>query len=1060
MRAASGMVKVMDFGLAKSTETDLSMDITAAGRSILTPYYASIEQIRGQKNIDIRSDICSLGATLYHLVTGQFPFPGETPGEVMLKHAEQPVPDPRAARPELSVNLSRVLMKCMAKDPEDRYGEPGALLADLEAVAAGETPSVIAEAIAAQASARRSKAAQQREAPNDARPAKGYREAGKRKPVLPVAVAVGVAVAILVGAFVLMRSRGGDGTGTDSKGTATEKGGTKTTVPVKGETKAERMFKLAQSYANENPDEFDKILQAYELVLKQSPTGEIKTRVQEAIADCNREKAANEEIGKLEFEAQSLMGHQKYAEALKLFEQPPETVKETEVFRRRMSRLRMEIETRSRTEVSRFRSEADIAAKENVYSRAKQLYEEALAVAIPDDRPEIEKAIEAMAKLEAERNATLGAEQERKEEQAFQEVSRKLAELVAKRQYAEAEAACDQEAAKAGSGAVKEAVARLQADIKRLNDFWGHIDAYAQGTVGKTLVVERTSGTVTKVKDGSLFLEAQEKEVEFKVISLPLAKIRELVSKGVEEKQQAEAYAGLGLVHLYENEPADAAKLLQQAERAGADVSPYLARAEAALRERQGTQAKVAFDALVAEYEKKDWDVVARLFGQFRESFAGSEVATSQAAKLKEIEAEMEALAALDKVRAAKRFKKQDEALKLVTALLQQYPKSRVVESNREEIDKTLAWAESGDISPSLFAARKARIAKDGKTELLYEFEEITEFSGDWVNRDGVFPYGGRVHFGCYQGSTSGRGCFLRYVLHGDVEFKFDIRFIGDPPHCIVQVYGDYLILDGDRFALRKEMVNVRILEDILQKNPTPPKWLPKADNQVQVIRKGDQAALTVNGAVVHKWKSEEQTGQVGVHNLMLGSLCRGPAFLDNVLVRGTLDESTQDILARQAVLLETAKRGSPKRGGLMVEYFADTKFRKRLSVQLGLPFGMIQSRLPAGTVPAEKYAIRWSGYILAPAAGSYSFSTQTRLTGTAVVTVDDKLKFSASAPDWKSQQWELSPGLHKFELEYTHQQEDGWMESGFGSNVDGHRSLSNGYYFFYDEGLYKKPAK
>jgi serine/threonine protein kinase len=85
-----GGVKLADLGLARITD-DEKWGLSEAGMAIGTPYYISPEQVRGQTNIDIRADIYSLGATLYHMVTGRVPYGGETPSDVMRKHVDPKV---------------------------------------------------------------------------------------------------------------------------------------------------------------------------------------------------------------------------------------------------------------------------------------------------------------------------------------------------------------------------------------------------------------------------------------------------------------------------------------------------------------------------------------------------------------------------------------------------------------------------------------------------------------------------------------------------------------------------------------------------------------------------------------------------------------------------------------------------------------------------------------------------------------------------------------------------------------------------------------------------------
>jgi serine/threonine-protein kinase len=111
-----------------------------AGRAFGTPYYISPEQIRGEMNIDFRADIYSLGATLYHLVTGRVPFEAPTPVAVMQKHLKEPLTPPDHINTALSAGLGEVVEVMMAKDRNRRYASTEDLLVDLEAIAAGSPP--------------------------------------------------------------------------------------------------------------------------------------------------------------------------------------------------------------------------------------------------------------------------------------------------------------------------------------------------------------------------------------------------------------------------------------------------------------------------------------------------------------------------------------------------------------------------------------------------------------------------------------------------------------------------------------------------------------------------------------------------------------------------------------------------------------------------------------------------------------------------------------------------------------------------------------------------------
>jgi len=134
-----GVVKLADMGLAREM-TDIKSAEAEAGKAYGTPYYIAPEQIRGQVDIDGRADIYSLGATLYHMVTGKVPFEASDPTNVMRKHLKEPLIPPDHINTSLSAGISEVIEVMMAKKKAVRYGSVNELLIDLQAVKDGQPP--------------------------------------------------------------------------------------------------------------------------------------------------------------------------------------------------------------------------------------------------------------------------------------------------------------------------------------------------------------------------------------------------------------------------------------------------------------------------------------------------------------------------------------------------------------------------------------------------------------------------------------------------------------------------------------------------------------------------------------------------------------------------------------------------------------------------------------------------------------------------------------------------------------------------------------------------------
>jgi serine/threonine-protein kinase len=129
---AEGRVKVTDFGIARAGTSQM----TETGSIVGTAQYLSPEQARGGE-VDPRSDLYSLGVVLYELLTGKTPFDGDTPVEIAMKHLSNAPKPPSKLRPDVPPELDKVVLRALAKNPDERYQSADEMEVDLERVARG-----------------------------------------------------------------------------------------------------------------------------------------------------------------------------------------------------------------------------------------------------------------------------------------------------------------------------------------------------------------------------------------------------------------------------------------------------------------------------------------------------------------------------------------------------------------------------------------------------------------------------------------------------------------------------------------------------------------------------------------------------------------------------------------------------------------------------------------------------------------------------------------------------------------------------------------------------------
>ena len=215
-----GRVKVTDFGIARAGTSQM----TEAGSIVGTAQYLSPEQARGGE-VDPRSDLYSLGIVLYELLTGKTPFDGETPVEIAMKHLSATPQPPSKLRPDIPPELDMVVLRALAKNPDDRYQSADEMEADLERVGRGARVSaatvdtatqVLRRPAAAAAAASASAATMIAPPPSAAAPPPVVVDeeeiqegGGPERPLWPWLVAIGFVIAAVIAGFFVWNELSG-----------------------------------------------------------------------------------------------------------------------------------------------------------------------------------------------------------------------------------------------------------------------------------------------------------------------------------------------------------------------------------------------------------------------------------------------------------------------------------------------------------------------------------------------------------------------------------------------------------------------------------------------------------------------------------------------------------------------------------------------------------------------------------------------------------------------------------------------------------------------------------
>lgn len=140
------LVKILDFGIARSVAAEQGETLTESGATIGSPHYMSPEQARGLPHVDHRTDTWALGVVAFRCLTGRLPFPGKALGDIVLSVCTAPIPRMSEVAPDLSPDWDAFFARALARDPDERFQTARELARHLTAIVHGADPSALPEA--------------------------------------------------------------------------------------------------------------------------------------------------------------------------------------------------------------------------------------------------------------------------------------------------------------------------------------------------------------------------------------------------------------------------------------------------------------------------------------------------------------------------------------------------------------------------------------------------------------------------------------------------------------------------------------------------------------------------------------------------------------------------------------------------------------------------------------------------------------------------------------------------------------------------------------------------
>lgn len=312
---ADGTVKVADLGLAR-TMNAMTISDELTDEILGTPSYISPEQATGVMDLDFRADIYSLGAMMYHLITGKIMFAGETDDRVLELQVSGTVEDPLDINPHITKGMCSVIEKMLAKKREDRYSSWEAVRADLAKVKR-KTPFVGAPLPDGASSVRRGRK-RSSAGLSTKHPPVGQRSSGPGRVVI---WAVAAAVVIISCIVVAVSKKSGGPRYQTYPNDPSVKGGQEQPHSESAEQRSLKLYEAAKAWAEQNPDKHEQIAAKYNEAVSAAPGSRPAMLAMDELRKLNglKNAAVEKVLTDLKEKADKLAAEKKYAEAADVF---------------------------------------------------------------------------------------------------------------------------------------------------------------------------------------------------------------------------------------------------------------------------------------------------------------------------------------------------------------------------------------------------------------------------------------------------------------------------------------------------------------------------------------------------------------------------------------------------------------------------------------------------------------------------------------------------------------------------------------------------------------------